>query len=275
MILIGEAGGNKTDWRLVDGQEVVKYLGNGFNLKTHPLEPFFANLPEPLLGLSGIRKVYFYAAGVTPDADVTDIRNRFINLYRGADCFVHSDTLAAARGLFGTTKGYVCILGTGSGAAYYNGREITKRIPSLGYILGDEGSGVAIGRSLLTTYLRSQFPSDLSEKFKAEFNTTEKDVLKKVYNQPGANTYLSGFVRFAVEHQAHPFVHSIIKKQFEEYFEAYFPKPLDDAELRFTGSVAFLFRDILEQVASARSVKIATTVKSPIEGLIKFHQEHD
>jgi glucosamine kinase len=54
--------------------------------------------------------------------------------------------LAAARALFGDGSGIACILGTGSNSCLYIDGRIVDKIPALGYILGDEGSGANLGK---------------------------------------------------------------------------------------------------------------------------------
>ena len=62
-----------------------------------------------------------------------------------ADVMVYSDLLAAARSLL-KNEGIIGILGTGSNLAKYNGDSVIPFSTSLGYILGDEGSGNALGK---------------------------------------------------------------------------------------------------------------------------------
>lgn len=60
--------------------------------------------------------------------------------------------LAAARASCGMEEGVVCILGTGANACHYDGENITERMISLGYALGDEGSGNYIGKLTLKAF---------------------------------------------------------------------------------------------------------------------------
>ena len=45
--------------------------------------------------------------------------------------------------------------GQGANFAFYNGRLIDQRIATLGYILGDEGSGAYMGKKLLTDFTQN------------------------------------------------------------------------------------------------------------------------
>ncbi|MFH6982897.1 N-acetylglucosamine kinase [Marinoscillum luteum] len=277
MILIADAGGTKTDWRLLDDKQISQFTSRGFNLKTQEFDTYLRELPMELAGLKGISRIYFYTAGLVTEQDAQRINARLESFYPGAKSHSFSDTLGAARSLFAAQAGYVCLLGTGAGAALYDGQEIAERVPSLGYILGDEGSGADLGRSLLQTYLRQGLPADLQDTFKAQFSElNEAAVLEVVYKQPGANAFLAQFVPFIVEHQNHPFVYQLVSGGFHRYFQAFFPdkEKYQGAPFRFIGSVAHLLSNILRRVASGYGYRIDLIAQSPIAGLTLYHQEH-
>ena len=77
---------------------------------------------------------------------------------------VYPDTLAACHALFGRNAGVACILGTGSNACVYDGEKITQSIVSLGFMLGDEGSGCHIGKRIVHDYFYGKRLSDLLKK---------------------------------------------------------------------------------------------------------------
>lgn len=91
--------------------------------------------------------------------------NRQCTLFSRAFVHVELDLLGAARGLLGHSDGFVGILGTGANSGLFVGGKIVQNIDSLGYILGDEGSGCYIGKQLLSTYLRGYLPADLAKLF--------------------------------------------------------------------------------------------------------------
>lgn len=45
--------------------------------------------------------------------------------------------------------GIVCIMGIGLNLCYYDGKNIVINVFFLGFILGDEGSGVVLGKLLV------------------------------------------------------------------------------------------------------------------------------
>ncbi len=151
---------------------------------------------------------------------------------------VQGDMVAAARALCGTQKGIVCILGTGSASCYYNGTKIKELRPSLGYIAGDEGGGNYMGKRILQYYAYGTFDAELKMGFEMRFGDNIRDIINTLYHQPNPNRYLASFVT-----------------------------------LYFSGSVAFEFRDVLDNLCSQYELEIGNVIKSPMDGLIKYYKE--
>ena len=77
---------------------------------------------------------------------ITTIQRIFGGVNNAEIC---SDSMGAARALWNEDEGAVGILGTGSAGFWYDGTSISSRIPSLGYQLGNEGSGFHLGKNLV------------------------------------------------------------------------------------------------------------------------------
>jgi hypothetical protein len=43
--------------------------------------------------------------------------------------------------------------------------------------------------------------------------------------------------------------------------------------INFVGSVGFVFKDVLSEVASDFHVKLGNVIKNPVEALVKYHSE--
>ncbi len=272
MILIGESGATKADWRLIgDHGEIRQFQQKGFNAATHDPAEFLQGLkplvPEP----EKVSKVYLYAAGVNDEIKKPLIKT-FQSLFGNASIDIETDLLAAARGLFGNDPGMVGILGTGSNLCKYDGDRIIQRIPPLGYILGDEGSGNYMGRRLLAMFLRHQFSKSLLKEIDQYFNgIKEADVIREVYSKP-SNTYLASFSRYLIENQNDREIYQLIHRCFNDYFDAFGVEK--NMKYGFTGSVAFLCGNILRKVAVERGIILDLIVQSPIAGLTLYHQEN-
>ncbi len=272
MILIGESGATKADWRLIgDHGEIRQFQQKGFNAATHDHSTFIGELkpliPEP----EKVKKIYLYAAGVNEGIKKPLIQT-MQSLFHDATISIETDLLAAARGLLGSKPGMVGILGTGANLCKYDGDQIIQRIPPLGYILGDEGSGSYMGKQLLTRFLRKQFSESLMSEINQYFGGIEEDeVIREVYGKP-SNTYLASFSRYLIENQNDREIYQLIHRCFHDYFDAFGVNK--DLKHGFTGSVAFLCGNILRKVTAERQIQLDLIVQSPIAGLTLYHQEN-
>lgn len=271
MILIGESGATKIDWRLIDGKDIQQFQQKGFNAATHSPQEFLAGIATSIPAPDKIKRFYLYAAGIIDEIRLP-LNDAIEGLFPNAKVEVASDLLAAARGLCGNAPGMVGILGTGANLCEYDGEKIASRIPPLGYILGDEGGGSYMGRKLVARYIRKQFGDSLLKKIKQQYpDMIESEVVRQVYSG-SANTYLSSFTRFIVDNQNDPEVYHLAHGCLHDYFEAF--KVETDLPYRFTGSIAYYLGNILRKVSAERGIKLDLIVQSPIAGLTLYHQEH-
>ncbi len=197
MILIADSGSTKTEWSLVGRNGVER------TFRTAGINPYLLSEDEVRriltrevlveLPIERITEVYFYGAGCVGRPAET----LCVQLHRviGPETVeVNSDLLAAARALCGDAPGIVAILGTGSNSGYYDGHDITRRVPSLGFLLGDEGSGSDLGKHLLADALKGLLPEPLARQFFDCYPLTQEEVLDAVYRRPMPNRYMARFL---------------------------------------------------------------------------------
>lgn len=278
MILIADCGSTKIDWCVVnDGKVVEQIFTSGINalLMTEEQirETLAAELAEKVKGYA-IESVYYYGAGCLFDDICANVRRAIAhNVPTAKTIEVHSDLLAAARALCGQNEGIACILGTGSNSCYYNGKEIVDNVSPLGYILGDEGSGAVLGKLLVGDVLKNQLPKELCEKFLAEYDHDRQKIIEGVYKKPAANRFLASLSPFLIKNIEEPAIHRLVLNAFKSFFvrniENY--SNYKSMPVSFVGSVAFYYKDVLAEAAKALDITIGTIIKSPMEGLVKYH----
>ncbi len=278
MILIADCGSTKIDWCVVnDGKVVEQIFTSGINalLMTEEQirETLAAELAEKVKGYA-IESVYYYGAGCLFDDICANVRRAIAhNVPTAKTIEVHSDLLAAARALCGQNEGIACILGTGSNSCYYNGKEIVDNVSPLGYILGDEGSGAVLGKLLVGDVLKNQLPKELCEKFLAEYDLDRQKIIEGVYKKPAANRFLASLSPFLIKNIEEPAIHRLVLNAFKSFFvrniENY--SNYKSMPVSFVGSVAFYYKDVLAEAAKALDIIIGTIIKSPMEGLVKYH----
>ncbi|MPR34705.1 N-acetylglucosamine kinase [Salmonirosea aquatica] len=278
MILLADSGSTKTDWLLL-GPEIIRFQSAGFNPFYQTQEVIAEILRREVLSHTEshrVEQIYFYGAGCADATTSLPVTNALTALFPTAGTIeVHSDLLAAARALCGRAAGIACILGTGANNGLYNGEKITHNIGSLGFWLGDEGSGGYLGKQLVIKYLHNELPSGLHEAFRASFPDVSRFiVLERAYRQPFPNRYFASFSPFLSQHLAEPFVRGLVGDAFRAFLATYVCKHPNASELpvHFTGSVAYHFREILAEVLIEKNLRLGTIQRSPMPGLLQFHQ---
>ncbi|MCK9450126.1 MAG: ATPase [Bacteroidales bacterium] len=278
MILIADSGATKTEW-------LVKHYGQwkkpirtaGFNPWQHKTE----SLKQSVLTLKrqidylDIEKLVFYGAGCGTQVNQQKVLSLLSELFPTTKITVSHDLMASAHALLGHEAGIACILGTGSNACLFDGEKITAKITSLGYILGDEGSGAHIGKMLCSAFFRQQLPKELADKFAEAYALQLPDFLTKVYHQPGAAAYLADFSRFAYANKSHSFIQSLVSASFNLFIEYYIGcfNPDPNLAIGFTGSVAFYFQDELRQQLNNKGFTVGKFMRSPAQGLMDYYDK--
>ena len=185
-----------------------------------------------------------------------------------------SDLLGAARGLLVREQGLACILGTGSNSCYYDGNEIVKNVPALGFILGDEGSGAALGRVFLGDALKGLAPHELTEAFFDKYKVTRAEVLDAVLNNPAATRNLRTYSFFLSEHLDNPYVHNLIAGEFKRFFERNVSQyDYKSYPVNFVGPIATTYSEILLEVANDFGATVRKILLSSMPGLVAFHSD--
>lgn len=277
-VLIADSGSTKAEWCLVNGnkkktiitQGLSPYFVTGLQVEQVLRESVFPKIKNNLPS-----SIHFYGTGCSNPANVKIIRNAVKAVFKEADVFVDHDLMGAAKALCGNEKGIACILGTGSNSCYYNGKKIVKNSPGLGYVLGDEGSGAYLGKKVLQYYLYNTFDPDLMDRFAAKYNNiTPAEILDAVYKKPLPNRYLASFTMFLAENRGHYMIENIIEDGFNDFFFHHLYKYRESWTLpiHFTGSVAWVFKDVLKDMCRAYELQLGRVIKNPMEGLIKFHR---
>ena len=282
MILIADSGSTKTDWCLCNqGTILCNIQTQGINPYHQSEEAIEAVLHEELLpqltqhsafNIQNSLYIVFYGSGCANETACNRIKKAIHKVLETKDITVHSDLLGAARALCGYEEGIACVLGTGSNSCLSNGKEIIANTPPLGYILGDEGSSAVLGRRLVGDCLKNQLPEAIRDEFLTEYGLTQEIILEKVYRQPLANRFLASLTPFLSKHREVPEVHKLLVESFTDFFVRnvkQYRRPW--LPIHFVGSIANAFPAELKEAAESLGMELGTIMRSPMEGLIKYH----
>lgn len=285
MILIADSGSTKVHWCLMAANgHTAEFITDGINplfQTSDAMRNSICNqlLPQmaSMLWAGTVSHVFFYGAGCTPEKSPF-VEKAIESVFKKAKVFVASDMLGATRGLLGHEKGVACILGTGSNSCLYDGEQIVKNVPSLGFILGDEGSAATLGKRLVSDLLKNQLGDDLKERFLSQYAINQADVIEHVYRQPFPNRWLANLARFCAENIDDPRIHDLVYDHFAQFVKRNISQYYTTEELKqsmpvgFVGSIAFYYRPVLEQVMSDYGFRVGQILQDPIPGLVEYHR---
>ena len=215
------------------------------------------------------------AAGVVV-APVWNKSNREHTIIGTEPAAVRRAADAAARALCGHEAGIACIMGTGSNSCLYDGKGIAANVSPLGFILGDEGSGAVLGKLFLGDVLKNQVPREIAAEFLKEYDLDLLGIIRRVYREPQANRFLASVTPFISKHIAVKEIHDMVLGTFTAFFRRNVMQytGYEKHSVNFVGSIAHYFRPVLEEAAAACGLTIGTILKSPMDGLLKFHSNN-
>lgn len=279
MKLVVDSGSTKSDWGFFNTPYDLKvYKTQGMNplhihgdeLKTIISHELLDKNPD--IKPDQVKELFFYGSGCANNTICSQMENILKDYFPNASITVDSDMLGAARALCGNSEGVACVLGTGSNSCLYNGSTVKDQVPSLGYILGDEGSAAALGRRLINDCFKRQLPENVCKEFIEKYSLTKDIVIENVYRKPMANRYIANFATFLIDKRDIPEVHKLLVQCFSDFFTRNvisYHKPW--MPVHFVGSLANSFSDELREAADSLGMTIGKIVTSPMEGLVEYH----
>lgn len=279
MLLLIDSGSTKTEWTILAEKQIVSnFFTNGFNPYYSSSESIASILEAELpndVPFDKILKLVYYGAGCSTDTNCEIVARAMRVFFKKADINIHHDLLAAAHALLGRKEGIACILGTGSNSCYYDGEKIVENVPSLGYVLGDDGAGSYIGKEVLKAFLYDELPVELKTKFEQTYDYSLDDILNQIYHGDKPAKFMASFSRFAGENQGHPFMEQLVSNVFDSFIKVQLSKysRYQDVPVCFTGSVSYYFRDILEKRLKKAGIQMGIIMPNPSVGLIQYHTE--
>lgn len=278
MIAVVYSGSRFADWKLAEKGKIVS------DFKTQGINPFFndENSINQLLNKNiqlinnaeKIRWVYFFGAGASSPERQEVVAHAFSTFFRNSRVIVDHDLKAAGLAACGDEPCILGILGSGSNAAYFDGKKVYNNNYGLGYILGDEGSANWLGIHLLKSVLTGKIPSEFAKKFQKKYDLNRTQILDKVYRQSHPALFLSYFADFLMEHRNEDFVKQLVMSGFDIFLKTYIiplHKKYSDVPIHMVGTVASGFQDYLKETAENNGLMISSVIKEPIYNLLKYY----
>lgn len=281
MFAIVDGGSTKCDWIILDdaGKTLLKTETIGFNpniTDAHLIPAEIKKNTQLSKDAAKIENLFFYGSGCGVPENCLLVEQELKKVFINAKITVKEDLTAAAYSAYDGKPAVICILGTGSNSCFFDGKNIRRDLPSLGFLIGDEGSGNALGKLLLKNYFMKKFPADLHKEFSEEYNLNIEDVISNMYHNPRANAYLADFSRFILERKSHPYLQHLVFEEIKNFLD-YQVLPYEESkncEINFIGSIAHYYEDILRAAAAEMHLTVGKVVQKPIESLANYHLKY-
>ncbi len=277
MILIAEAGNSKTDWVLIrEGNQIDSTRSAGISPYFDHEDVISCKAGEAALRLGNPvpRQLLYFGTGCLHEPMRLKVHNALKKQFPETQIEVSDDLRGAGIALFGNHDGIAAISGTGSNAGVIKKKEMVHRTNSLGYLLGDEGSGADLGFRFLKHLLSDTLPSEISGHVYGQLNLTPSSLLAKIYAEPRPQTFAATFIPFLDQYRANPAVKEIIREAFQAMSHMMLLPIIrlyPGLPIGFCGSIAHTFRDELIDVLKKQSISIEKIIAEPVSGLVAHY----
>lgn len=285
MFFVVESGATKTAWRAVCDDGSVR------SAQTEGLSPTCLDLEHtmdivrkavPVINPDGccVSDVFFYGAGIVSHESAAPIAQALEMWCPMARVHFYSDILAASRALFGDGSGVVAIMGTGSNSCLYENGEVVMNIRPGGYVLGDEGSGVWLGREFLSDFVKGLLPSDVEAAFGKEFGLDYTQIVRKVYKEPAASAFMASLAPFIISQLDNEYVKDLLERCIDSFARralSRYASFASDAEascrVGVVGSFGCACEGLMREVGRRYGLEIVKFLKSPVDELVTYHMK--
>jgi glucosamine kinase len=283
-LLIADIGATSSRWSLLDRSGEVLATTDagpripGFNAAGGESAPMVAGLRDWLMAAPVLRSagsIMVYGAGCGSPERRWRMQEALASLWADAAITVETDLLGAARAAYGQGGGLILILGTGMNAGHFQDDCLTTTMPSLGYIIGDEGSGADIGKQLYRDVFQRRMPEDLRTTLFGPEGPDLGAVIAEVYRGQAPARFLAAQVGKLLPHLEDPYVHGMITTRFRKLsalLANFFPEE-QRAQVAAVGSVAHGLRDLLGPCLAEQGMTLSAALADPMEGLVRYHRE--
>lgn len=275
--LIADSGSTKTDWIVTSpAHGICEIHTQGINPVRDSANAIVRIIQDELLPAlpadDVITQIHFFGAGcIVPFSQ--PLIEVLSETFPQACIHVDSDLMGAAIALCGREPGVACILGTGANSCLFDGERIVQNVSPMGFILGDEGSGAVLGKTLLGELMKGDLPDALREEFLTTHSLTLSTIIDRVYRQPQPNRFLASLVPFIADHRDLPQIHQMLVTAFRQFFSRnvrHYNVP--HMPVNFVGSIAYIFSPELHEAADAEGFTIGKILRQPAQEIAKCYQ---
>ncbi len=274
--VIVESGATKSDWRVLDaeGGELKRFQRAGMNVSTMQIEEIKRILAEAIAseGIAGSSGLYLYTAGVVTPEISSELSSHIRSVSDIAEIDIQNDLMGAARGACGHEAGIAAIIGTGSNTCFYDGENLSQKVYSGGYVIGDDGGGAALGKLFLSDFIKGLVPESIAEDFAAEFDASYAGIVEGVYRSASPSGYLGSIAPFVLKHYEHPYAKALVDKNFQAFIDRSLLRyDVASYPVGIVGGFGWACQEIIRPLCEKAGIRISRFIKAPIDGLCAYH----
>ncbi|MDX1636546.1 MAG: hypothetical protein R3281_01165 [Balneolaceae bacterium] len=274
--IIADSGATKTEWCIWEDGESRIVATEGLNPYYHTTESIKKVIKNDLVGeldVDEVEEIFFYGAGCDHEDKKAVVKKALEEFFPDSRIEVYHDLLGAARACFLDKPGIACILGTGSNSCLYDGEKIVEHIPSLAFILGDEGSAGYFGKKIINSYFRFELPPELEKAFEENYNTSLEYITEGVYDGAQKSRFIASYGAFLGEHSDHPFIQKMLREGFENFITRILLNYTNarNYEVRIIGSVGHAYKDLISEILRENGLKPGGFIQKPMQRMVEYH----
>jgi len=276
MKVIVESGATKSEWRVIGTEN--HYFLPGMNVSSMPMDAVRSIIGEGLSRIDGAGQLegfYLYTAGVVTQEIHNELTSTITESAPHAAIDIQNDLMGACRAAWGRDSGLVAILGTGSNTGFYDGSRVNQKVMSGGYILGDEGSASVLGRLFISDLLKFAVPGDIADDFNTSFSSSYESIIHNVYAGEAPSRYLGSLAPFIMSrYDTSDYIRNLVDGNFRAFVEKSLMKyEVDTYPVAILGGFGCACSEVISRIFSEYGIRISSFIKTPIEGLVKYHTD--
>lgn len=274
-VLIGDIGSTKSSWWFRTDEDHELHLPGYHPVWHEPIQGLrlFERLRAETAGID-FAALWYYGAGVIDQVSHDQVGAHAHHFFPDTTLYIQSDLTGAAVAACGQQPGTVIILGTGSHAAIWDGHNIAKQATSLGYILGDEGGGCDLGKSLLKAYFYHEMPEVLAREMAVLLPGGRTQLLQELRNAAAPNQYLASFARVAVAFHDHVWVKAMVGERLHLFIHHHLLPLNPSGEIHIVGSIGCIFAGLIGQALAEHGLSVGNLIPDPSRRLFERHLEN-
>ncbi|MFT6718385.1 MAG: glucosamine kinase [Sphingobacteriales bacterium] len=249
-----EAGGTKTEVCWKQDNSVERFMFDGI----HPAAPkhiVVATLNQIKSALGEeVSSLHYYGTGVEVASFLSVLKDTLDSLFPASTVHIYSDlfVLVHAARKQGVESGAAAIFGTGSNFCVFNNAEVSQPFPALGYIMGDEGAGVNLGRILIQQWSRGLLSPETNSYLSAKLSSPKFQV-SEIYGAEKPNKELASLVK-KIDWTNSPELQGLVDLNFRSFFKSHQSGLV--SPIICTGGIATTFASNLKKIGGEFNCEI-------------------